>query len=160
MSKKRIDDYAKHGRLGEGLLLCSFYHESSRTWIKTTVNKFAISNHTALILGVHALRSYLKLIYEYEPHSLSNKKVSGAKDHGKNCIKVKPPLVCQAIKVTHFLVTGEHKKVFLVIFLTNIFEFYRASHKKVSVGPTQGFNSQFWTLLGFSISVSFLWCII
>ena len=39
-----------------------FYDESLRTWIKTIVNKFAISNHTALILGVHALRNYLKLI--------------------------------------------------------------------------------------------------
>ena len=60
-----------------GLTLCSFYHESLRIWIKTIVNKFAVSNHTALILGVHALRSYLKLICEYEPHSLLNKKVSG-----------------------------------------------------------------------------------
>ena len=47
----------------------------------------------ALILGVRALRSYLKLIYEYELHSLPNKKVSGAKDHGKNCIKVRLLLV-------------------------------------------------------------------
>ena len=64
-----------------------------RTWIKTIVNKFAISYHTALILGVHSLRSYLKLICEYELHSLPNKKVSGANDHGKNYIKVRPPLV-------------------------------------------------------------------
>ena len=49
-----IHDYAKNGGPGEVRLLCSFYHESLRTWIKTTVNKFAISNHTALILGVHA----------------------------------------------------------------------------------------------------------
>ena len=47
----------------------------------------------ALILGVHALRSYLKLICEYEFQRLPNKKVSGAKDHGENCIKVRPPLV-------------------------------------------------------------------
>ena len=33
--------------------------------LKTIVNKFAVSNHTALILGVHVLRSYLKLICEY-----------------------------------------------------------------------------------------------
>ena len=66
---------------------------SLRTWIKTIVHKFAISNHTALILGVHALRSYLKIICEYELHSLPNKKVSGAKDHGKNYIKVRPALV-------------------------------------------------------------------
>ena len=35
----------------------------------------------------------MKLICEYELHSLPNKKVSGAKDHGKNYIKVRPPLV-------------------------------------------------------------------
>ena len=64
-----------------------FYHESLRTWIKSIVNKFAISNHTALILGVRALRSYFKLVFEYERHSLPNKKVSGAKDHGKNYVK-------------------------------------------------------------------------
>ena len=58
----------------------------------TIVNKFAISNHTALILGVHALRSYLKLIYEYEPHSLLNKKISGAKDHGKTTSRSNPGL--------------------------------------------------------------------
>ena len=74
--------------------MCRFCHESLRTWIKTIVNKFAISNHTALILGVPALRNYLKLICEYELHSLPNKKVGGAKDHGKNCIKVIPPVVC------------------------------------------------------------------
>ena len=74
-------------------LLCSFYHESLRTWIKTIVNKFAISNYTALILGVHALRSYLNPVCEYELHSLPSKKVSGAKDHGKNYIKVRLPLV-------------------------------------------------------------------
>ena len=75
------------------LLLSNFYHESLRTWIKTIDNKFAISKHTALILGVHALRSHSKLICEYEFHRLPNKKVSGAKDHGKNYIKVRLPLI-------------------------------------------------------------------
>ena len=69
-----------------------FYHASLRIWIKTTVNKFAISNHRALISGVRALKSYLKLICRYELHSLPNNKVSGAKDHGKNYIKVRPLL--------------------------------------------------------------------
>ena len=69
----QTDDYAKDGGPGEVWLSCSFCHESLRTWIKTTVNMFAISNHTALILGVQALRSYLKLICEYELHSLPNK---------------------------------------------------------------------------------------
>ena len=35
----------------------------------------------------------MKLICEYELHSLPNKKVSGAMDHGKNYIRVRPPLV-------------------------------------------------------------------
>ena len=46
-----------------------------------------------LILGVHALRSYLKIICEYELHNLQNKKVSGAKDHGKNHVKARQLLV-------------------------------------------------------------------
>ena len=72
-----IDDYAKNGGPVEVWFLCGFYHESLSTWIKTIVNKFAISNYTALILSVHVLRSYLKLISEYELHklhSLPNKK--------------------------------------------------------------------------------------
>ena len=40
------------------------------------VNKFAISNHTALKLDVRALRSYLSLTCEYELYILPNKKVS------------------------------------------------------------------------------------
>ena len=85
-----IDDYVKNSGSGD-LTLCSFYHESLRTCIKTNVNKLAISNHTAMIIGGHALRSYLKLISEYELHSLPNKKVSDAKDHGKNYIKADRP---------------------------------------------------------------------
>ena len=69
-----MDDYGKDGGPGEVLLLCSFYHESLCTWLKTIVNKFAISNHTVLIFGVHALRRHLKLICEYEFHSLPNEK--------------------------------------------------------------------------------------
>ena len=88
-----IDDYAKGWRTRGGLTLCSVYHRSLGTFIKTIVNKFAISSHTALILRVHALRSYLKLICKYKLDSLPNKKVSGAKDHGKNYIKVRPPLI-------------------------------------------------------------------
>ena len=56
-----------------------------------------ISNHTALILSVHALRSYLKLVCEYELHTLPNKKVSGA-DPGQNYIKVRAPLVCHLLR--------------------------------------------------------------
>ena len=89
----KIDDYAKDRGPGEVQLLCSFYHESLRIWIKTIVNKFAISRHKALILAVHALGSYFKLICEYELHGLPNEKVSGPKDYGKNYIKVRPPLV-------------------------------------------------------------------
>ena len=62
------------------------------------LNKLAISNHTVLILGVHALRIYLKLICEYELHSLPNKNVNRAKNHGKNYIKVRPALVCHLLR--------------------------------------------------------------
>ena len=42
---------------------------------------------------------------------------------------------------------------------------YRVSHKKgidkkLLFGADQGFNSQFLMLFGFSVSVSFVWCII
>ena len=73
--------------------MCSFYHEPLRTCIETYVNKFAISNHTALKLDVQALRSYLSVIFEYELYILPNKKVSAAKDHGNNHIRDRPPLV-------------------------------------------------------------------
>ena len=37
--------------------------------------------------------SFIGYQIDYELHSLPNRKVSGAKDHGKNYIKVRPPLV-------------------------------------------------------------------
>ena len=76
--------------------------------LKTIVNKLAISNHTALVLGVHALRSYLKVLYDYELHSLPNKKVSGAEDHGKNYIKVRP------LPVRHLLHNGLFHRVLII----------------------------------------------
>ena len=103
-----IDDYAKDGGPGEVLLLCSFYHGPLRTCIKTIVNKFAISNHTALILGMHAVRSYLKLICEYELHILPNTKVSAINDHGKNCMKVRPPLVRNLLRNHLYLRADKH----------------------------------------------------
>ena len=81
-----LDDCAKDVGY-QGLTFCSFYHESLHTWIETIVNKFAVSNHTVLTSGVHALRSCLKLICEYELHSLPYKRVSGAKDHGKTLVR-------------------------------------------------------------------------
>ena len=36
--------------------------------IKLNVNEFAVSSYTALMSGIQALRSYLKLISEYELH--------------------------------------------------------------------------------------------
>ena len=47
----------------------------------------------ALKLGIQTLRSYFKIICEYEFHILPNRKDGAAKDHGKNYIKVRPPLV-------------------------------------------------------------------
>ena len=59
--ERRIDDYAKDGGPGEISVLCSFYHGTLRTSIKTNANKFAISSHTALKLSKQALESYLKI---------------------------------------------------------------------------------------------------
>ena len=92
LSVTAIDDYAKDGRPGEVWLLCSFYHKSLRTWIETSVDKFAILNHTALKLDVQILRSYLSLICEHEFYILPNKNVITAKDHGKNYIPGPPSL--------------------------------------------------------------------
>ena len=39
-----IDDHAKDGGLGEVWILRSFCHEPLHTWIKTNLNKFAISS--------------------------------------------------------------------------------------------------------------------
>ena len=63
--------------------------------IETNVDKFAMSSHTgtAFNLDKQVLRSYLKLTCEYELYISSNTKVSAAKDHGKNYMKVRPPLV-------------------------------------------------------------------
>ena len=63
------DDYAKDGGLREVWILCSLYHEPLRTWIKTNINKFAISSHTAMKLGKQALNSYLKIICEFQLRS-------------------------------------------------------------------------------------------
>ena len=57
------------------------------------MNKLSISSHTALILGLQALMSYLRLTYEYESYALPDAKISTTKDHGENYMKVKPPMV-------------------------------------------------------------------
>ena len=55
-------------------------------------------NVLSLILSIQALRSYLRLICEYELHNLSNTKVNTAKDHGENCMKVRPYLLCHLLR--------------------------------------------------------------
>ena len=88
-----IDDYAEDGGPGEVRLLCSFYHEPLRTWIEMNVNMFAISNYTALKLDVQDSEKLFEPICEYELYILPNKKVSTTKNHGKNYMKGRPPLV-------------------------------------------------------------------
>ena len=74
------------GGPGEALLLCSFCHE-----LLHNVNKFTILSHTRLILGIKGLKSYLRPAYEYELETFANTKVSTAKNHGENYMKVRPP---------------------------------------------------------------------
>ena len=101
-----VDDYAKDDGPEAVWLLCSFYNEPLRTWIKTNVNKFAISNHTALKLDVQTLRNYFSLICEYELYILPNKKVGTAKDHGKNYMKDRQPLVRNLSVIVYYLILG------------------------------------------------------
>ena len=50
--------------------------------IKQLLISLLFQNHMALIIGVHALRVCLRLTCEYELHTLPNRKVGPAKDHG------------------------------------------------------------------------------
>ena len=47
----------------------------------------------AFKLDKQALRNYLKLSCEYELHIVPNTEVSTTEDHGKNYMKVRPPMV-------------------------------------------------------------------
>ena len=90
----------------------------------------------ALILGVHALKSYLKLICKYELHGLPNKKVSGAMDHGKHYIKVRLFLVCRLLH-NRLLKNCDHKEKLMPITLLQDGTFCRkcqsaASHSSIS----------------------------
>ena len=118
----RIDDYAKmadHGR--SDFCTVNYIGSLGALGLRTIANKFAVSNHTVLILRVHALRSYLKLICEYELHSLPNKKVCSAKDHGKNYIKVRPPLVRHFSVITYKYTAIPNLTVASINFFINLF---------------------------------------
>ena len=87
-----IDDYAENG----GPVRSDFYVVFTMSLCALGLKQLLISLLFQIIrlwLGVHALRNYLKLICEYERHSLLNEKVSGATVHGKNNINVRPHLV-------------------------------------------------------------------
>ena len=62
------------------------------------VHMFSFSNHASLKLGIHVLRGYLRLTCEYELHILPNTKVSAAREHGKNYIKLRPSLICHLLR--------------------------------------------------------------
>ena len=63
-----IQPNTEGGSLVEVSHLCSFYQECWHTLIKINVNKFAVWDHTTLILDIEGLRSYLKLTCQYEFH--------------------------------------------------------------------------------------------
>ena len=63
---------------------------------------FAISSQKALKFGVQSLGSYSELLCEYERHILPSVKVGAAKDHGKNYIRVRHPLVIHFCVIVHF----------------------------------------------------------
>ena len=68
---------------------------------QTPTHKFAVSSCTALKLGKQIFRSYFQLIFEYELHILPNTKVGAVKDHGKNYMKVRPPLARHLLRNRH-----------------------------------------------------------
>ena len=82
------------------------WHKAKERWptrgglafVETNVHKFAISNHAALKLHVHALRSFPKVNCKYEFYFIPNRKVTAAEDHGKNYVKDMPPLVCHLLR--------------------------------------------------------------
>ena len=98
-----IDNYAKDGVSGEVWHLCSFDHKPLFTWIKANVNKFAILSHTVLKLGTQNLGSYLRLTCEHELDIVSNTKVSLAKDHYENYMKLRLFLACHLLRNRLFL---------------------------------------------------------
>ena len=61
--------------------------------LKQTLISLLLSHHKALKIDIQTLRSYLKLIHEYDLHTLPNTKVSAEKDHGESYMNVRPPLV-------------------------------------------------------------------
>ena len=75
-----IDNYAKDGGPGEVRRLCSFTMSLWTLELKQTVNKSAISGHTALKLGEQSPKSYLKITCEFQLHILPNEEVCAAKD--------------------------------------------------------------------------------
>ena len=52
----------------------------------------------ALKIDLPALRSYLRLICEYELYILPNEKVSAARGYGENYIRDRPPLVLHLLR--------------------------------------------------------------
>ena len=82
-----MDDYVKDGGLGRSgsstMSLCA---------LKTNVNKFAISSHTALKLRKQTLKSNLKITC-VQLHSPPNKKVSASKVHEIQTAPGPPSLV-------------------------------------------------------------------
>ena len=96
--RRIIHYYAKMADQGRSDFYAVFTMSLSALGLRQLLISLLFQIIQALILCVHALRSYLKLICEYELHSLPNKKVSGEKDHDENYIKVRPPLVSHLLR--------------------------------------------------------------
>ena len=93
IKNETIDDYAKDGGPREVWLSCSFYQDPLRVSATKNVNSFIIWNCTSLKSITETYESNLKVTMEFEFHILPNKKIGIAKDHGKNYIAARPPMV-------------------------------------------------------------------
>ena len=83
---------------------CSFIWAELVLTPEFPFNKFTVSDRTVLKLVTLALRICLKLSCEYELHTFSNTKVTVAKNHGENNMKVRLLLVRHLLRDSLFRV--------------------------------------------------------
>ena len=88
-------------------------HKTLTRPFELTSGSFLIGRRRILVIPrnhLEALRSCLRLTYEYEFHTLPNTKVSTAKDHGESYMKIRPPLVRQVLGNRLFLSNGRYSE--------------------------------------------------
>ena len=78
----------------------------------------------ALKLGTQSLRSYLKVSCQYDVHIFPNTKVTIAKDHGENYMKVRPALVRHLLSNRLYLLVFHNMMAYHPRHLPNLYVFF------------------------------------